>query len=166
MFYICLAEASPSITDWIQSAGAIGVAVALILQYNSNKLQRKQLQVSLLPQFDISVSTSEPFFDPGILNAGIIKITNARNNAYRVKLFILDESTIKLEHLNMVGIYFPEGGSKKTNFTYERQFSENNGENIPPFRLMITFDDSLGNQYTQVFTFIDSRIIPSSPTSN
>lgn len=164
MFHICLTDVPPLITDWIQAIGSIGVAVALILQYNSNKLQRKQLQISLLPQFDISVSTAEPFFDPHILNAGIIKITTIRNHAYRVKLFILDDDTIKLEHLNMVGMYFREGDSKTKNFTYERQFDEDKVENISPFRLKITFEDSLGNQYAQIFIFIGGKIVPSAPT--
>lgn len=163
MFNICLGDTIPSITDWIQAIGALGVAAALILQYNSNKLQRRQLQISLLPLFDISVSTAEPFFDPHILNAGILKITTIRNQAYRVKLFILDENTIKLEHLNMVGMYFKEGDSKTKNFTYERLFDEDKVENITPFRLKMTFEDSLGNQYAQIFIFIDGQIIPSAP---
>ena len=154
-----------SITDWIQAIVGIALFYTIYLQYKANRTQSQQLQISLVPRLKVVIEQIDPFFNPHNTGAGSITVTVERNNIYNMKFYILDDPSIVLEQLQMNGSNLADGDNIVRNFTFPKDGEPLLEAVLPIFRLLITFKDILGNDYSQEFKYFEGRILPSVPKS-
>jgi len=156
MFHIYFTQSLPSITDWIQAFGTFGIIATLLLQYNSNKTQQKQLRISLIPKFNVTSKEEEYFLDEDY-NAITLTITLERNISYAIRFVVVDSGNAKIHDYYNLDRSLTDGRKFEISATYLKN------DEPAGFSFNLEFEDALGNAYVQNFTYFANQVDTAAP---